>query len=84
MEECFSEVKGLIPKLREEGLTLFESIELALERVTRENCQGWYRHAEPSLPQCINSQQINVQPEIESSSERECEWSESDELLCGL
>lgn len=84
MEECFSKVKGLIPKLREEGLTLFESIELALERVTRENCQGWYRHAEAFLPQCINSQQINVQPEIESSSEREYDWSDSDELLCEL
>lgn len=81
IEECFSKVKNLICKLQpEEGL--LKSVQLAFDEVTKENCVGWFLHSKKSLPQCFNSEEINVRPE-ESPRDSGNEWSsdDDDELL---
>lgn len=84
IEECFSKVKLLISKYQSSGSALLDSVQMAFDAVTAQDCIGWFRHTKQFFPQALSSQPINVRPEeIESSSEPEMDGlsDESDELV---
>lgn len=91
IEECFSKVKNLIIKFKSDGEDLFRAVDMAFERVTRDNCATWYNHIKEFFPQCLESRPVHTKPDPNAAwsddewiSDNEPPACSEDELLNGL
>lgn len=85
IEECFSKVKNFIKMNRSTcSIDLKSSVDLAIEKVTASDCQGWFRHAKLFFTQCLNEQPIrtDVEPNLEFDDDEDpLDYIDSDDEL---